>query len=71
MGVCPNFFLEIFVLQISDKMVKQMTKIARPRSPGLPLGGLEHSPGGREGGQTQVCHLQAGQEGQVDGRGKF
>ena len=34
MGVCPNFFLEIFVLQISDKMVKQMTKIARAGAQG-------------------------------------
>ena len=40
------------------------------RSPGLPPGGLEHPPGGREGGQEQVSHLQAGQEGQGDGGGE-
>ena len=35
MRVCPNFFLEIFGFQISDKMVKQMTKIQRAKALGF------------------------------------
>ena len=35
MRFCPNFFLEIFGFQISDKMVKQMTKIQRAKALGF------------------------------------
>ena len=70
MRVCPNFFFRNF--WFSDFGQDGQTNDQNPtsQSPGLPPGWLEHHLGGREGGQEQVSHLQAGQEGQGDGGGE-